>query len=261
MGTVDILFIQVEQLAFRVFSGRYDAGGDIRVIRVIADPQQVLSLPDLQVPVLAHALEQIEIKPIPRQLAAGPIDEPAFSKDRVQRIGVFDGQVIHAACEIGEHAEGMAGLTLTENSCGHGSPVCSLGRLVTVDHVVHEVIGQMTGIDADLGQFRDNPVDAKGLLARLHRLKNLTACLLSARSGSLVQQVSAGQVAPLAIRRDYFEVAGVSLAENLYLGFVAVPADAIGGGVWLAVELELGAGLVDAVDVLPLVPSKQPESR
>ena len=71
-------------------------------------------------------------------------------------------------------------LTVAENPRSRHSPTCSLGWLVAVDHIVHEVIGQMTGVDADLGQFRYDPVDVEGLLSRLHRQDDLTACLLSA---------------------------------------------------------------------------------
>ena len=213
---VNILLVQQEDAAVLVLAGRHDASDHIGIVHVIADAQQVLALPDLDVGVLAHPLDGIQVVPVPGQFSADLLQQPAFAQERFHGVCVLKAQIFHALREVRVHLEAVRGLAAINDALRHNGPCGTLHRLVLVDHVVHKVIGQVPGEGRDLGELRHDAVDPERLVPQLPGRHNLAGC---GHVGDLrpdKHQVLAAHPAALAIRGNDLKEVRVRGADHLH---------------------------------------------
>ena len=105
--TVDEQFREVQHVSVRVLACGHNAGDHIGQVNVIADAQQVFRLPDLHVAVLAHALHQKHIPPVPRELALVFLHHTTFTQQGVHGIDVHKLHVLRPAVQVGIEGEIM----------------------------------------------------------------------------------------------------------------------------------------------------------
>ena len=112
----------------------------------------------------------------------------------------------------------MAGQARPRQALNDGSPHRRGRGLQGLDHVVEQVIENVTGIDRDLVQFRHHAVDAERLVAQLPGFDDLIAeahvGLYRLRFCALKGQVLTGHIAVLPIRCGDFIPAGRGLVQH-----------------------------------------------
>lgn len=80
-GNIYIKFREIQDIPVRVLPGGHDAGGHVRFIHVVADPQQVLLLPDMDTGIRAHPIDQKHVEPVPGKLHTVFLRKPAVTQD------------------------------------------------------------------------------------------------------------------------------------------------------------------------------------
>ena len=97
---VDVQLRQIQKVAVLVLAGGHDAGGDVGQIHIIADPQQILALPDLYIPVAADTPDQKHIEPVPGQLSLVLFHQSALAQKGFHGIDVFPFHLIRSGIQI-----------------------------------------------------------------------------------------------------------------------------------------------------------------
>ena len=123
----------------------------------------------MHIGIAAHALDEENVEPVPRQLAAVLLHEAAVAEDGVHGVDVLEFHLFGSAVEVGIEGEIVLRKTAAGDALRHICPSGRGRRLILADHVVHEVIEHMAGIHGDLVEFRHDAVDAEGLVAQLTR--------------------------------------------------------------------------------------------
>ena len=108
VGTVEIQFRQVKDVPVRVLAGGHDAGNYIRFVHIVGNAGQVLFLPNRNVGVIAHALDQKHIVPVAGQFCAILADQPVFAQHGFHGIDVFPFHVLSGAGQVGIKREIVA---------------------------------------------------------------------------------------------------------------------------------------------------------
>lgn len=120
--TVHIPLGQIEPVAVRVLAGGENARGHVRAVHIIGNPQQILSLPDLDVRIRADALHEIHVEPVPRQLSRVFLRRAAFAQQCFYRIDVFPLDLLCRALQIRIERKPMLGQTSGRDTLHDGSP-------------------------------------------------------------------------------------------------------------------------------------------
>ena len=147
---VDVQFRQVEDVAVRVLAGGHDARDHVCLVHVVGDAGEVLALPNLYVAVHAHAPDQKHVKPVPRQLPAVLLRQPAFAQQGLHGIDVLKAHVLRRGGQVGIEGEAMPGEAGGGKALHDGSPHRGGRGPEGFDHVVQKVIEDMAGVDRDL---------------------------------------------------------------------------------------------------------------
>ena len=161
---------QIEPVAVRVLAGGENARGHVRAVHIIGNPQQILSLPDLDVRIRADALHEIHVEPVPRQLSRVFLRCAAFAQQRLYRIDVFPLDLLRRALQIRIERKPMLGQTRGRKVLNDGSPRLGGRGLQRLDHIVEQIVKNMPGINRDLVQLRHDAIDAKRLIPQHLRL-------------------------------------------------------------------------------------------
>ena len=108
----------------------------IRLVYVIGDTREILALPNLHVAVHAHAPNQKHVKPVPRQLPAVLLRQPALAQQA--STGLTFSRLTSCAVEVRSEIEGE---TVPGKACGgkalhDGSPHRGGRGPEGFDHVV-----------------------------------------------------------------------------------------------------------------------------
>ena len=119
---VDVQLGQVKDIAVRVLAGGHDARDHIRLVYVIGDTREILALPNLHVAVHAHAPNQKHVKPVPRQLPAVLLRQPALVQQGLHGIDVFKAHVLRRGGQVGIEGETMPGEACGGKTLHDGSP-------------------------------------------------------------------------------------------------------------------------------------------
>ena len=104
---VDVQLRQVQEIAVLVLAGGHDAGGDVGQIHIIADAQQILALPDLNILVTSHAPDQKHIEPVPGQLCFVLLYQSALAQKGFHGVDVFPFHLIRCGIQIRIEGEVM----------------------------------------------------------------------------------------------------------------------------------------------------------
>ena len=170
---VNVLLRKVQHMTVLVLAGGHDARDHAGLVHIVGNAQQVLALTDFHIRVTAHASDEVHIIPVPGQLGMVLSDDALIAQHGFHRVEVLKGKIICRAGEVGVHGEVMGRFTPVEDGMRGSRSAHGAFRLVAEDHVVHEVVEDMPGIDLDLGERGHDAVDAEGLVAHLPRFHDL----------------------------------------------------------------------------------------
>ena len=211
---VNVLLREIQHMPVLVLAGGYDARDHAGFIQIITDTQQVFPLTDFNIRVTAHAVDEVHIVPVPGQLGVVLADDAFITQHGFHRVDMLKGKPLCRAGEVGVHGEVMGRFAPVENGMRSSRAAHGSLRLVAENHVVHEVIEDVPGIDLDLGERGHNAIDAEGLIAHLPRLHDLPG----RRGGRALRpgegQVVRGHVAALAVRGGHLIPAVVGLGDE-----------------------------------------------
>ena len=170
---VDVLLREIQHMTVLVLAGGDNARDQAGLIQIVGNAQQVLALTDFHIRVTAHAVDEVHIVPVPGQLGMVLADDALIAQHGFHRVDMLKGKTLRRAGEVGVHGEVMGRFTPVEDGMRGSRSAHGSLRHIAEDHVVHEVVEDMPGIDLDLGERGHDAIDAEGLGAHLPRLHHL----------------------------------------------------------------------------------------
>ena len=230
--TVDIDFRQVQYLAVLVLAGGHDAGDHIRHVHIVLNAGQVLALADLDICVAAHAPHDEHVEPVPLQLAAILLDDAITPQQAVHRVLVLEHHFLRRGSQVGIEGEVMF-RQATGPDLIHDGLAGRRGKgFVLPDHVIEQIIEDVSGISRHLVQLRHHPVDAEGLIPQLAALDDRADSISVIRGIPDKSKGSGRHIPALPIRtHDFPECAGgLFQHDDLFALFVFAELLVLGGG-------------------------------
>ena len=102
---IQVKLRQIENIAVRILAGGHDARDHVRLVHIVGNAGHVLFLPDLYVRIIAHALYEKHIEPVPGQLRAVLFDHPAFAQQGFHGVDVLEAHFISSGGQVGIEGE------------------------------------------------------------------------------------------------------------------------------------------------------------